>query len=103
MRAEREPNDDGFVHPIGTARKCLTTASKRLGMPHFTHHAFRHYFVTTCLEAGVPLPTITDWIGHQDGGALALSTYKHIRKDHSLKMAAMADFGSALQSLPVAA
>jgi integrase len=103
MRAERNPSDDDFVHPIGTARKCLTTACKRLGIPNFTHHDFRHYFVTTCLEAGVPLPTITDWIGHQDGGALALSTYKHIRKDHSLKMAAMVDFGSTLQSLPVAA
>jgi integrase len=41
MRTERTPNDDDFVHAIGTARKCLTTASTRLGMPHFTHHDFR--------------------------------------------------------------
>jgi integrase len=95
MKSEQNPHADDFVHPIQSGRKCLMTASRKLDIvPHFTHHDFRHYFVTTCLESGVPLPTITDWIGHQDGGALALSTYKHIRKDHSLKMAAIVDFGT---------
>jgi integrase len=104
MQAERNPRPDDFVHSIRSAKKCLITASHKLGIvPHFTHHDFRHYFVTTCLEAGVPLPTITDWIGHQDGGALALSTYKHIRKDHSLKMAAMVDFGTRPQAALIAA
>jgi integrase len=97
--AENQPRPEDFVFQIESAKKCLITASHKLGIiPHFTHHDFRHYFVTTCLEAGVPLPTITDWIGHQDGGALALSTYKHIRKDHSLKMAAMVDFGAPPQA-----
>jgi integrase len=102
--AENQPRPEDFVFQIQSAKKCLITASQKLGIvPHFTHHDFRHYFVTTCIEAGVPLPTITDWIGHQDGGALALSTYKHIRKDHSLKMAATVDFGRTAQSLPLAA
>ena len=104
MRAERNPIPEDFVHKIGTARKCLTTACKRLGFAQvFTHHDFRHFFVTTCLEAGVPLTTITDWIGHQDCGALALSTYKHIRKDHSLAMAAKVDFTSQHQGFLIAA
>jgi integrase len=101
LRAERNPNPEDFVHPVRSARKCLLTACAKLKIaPHFTHHDFRHYFVTTCLESGVPLPTITDWIGHQDGGALALSTYKHIRKDHSLKMAELVDFGSTREFVP---
>jgi integrase len=94
MKLSTNPKPEEFVHPIQSAKKCLITASHKLGIvQHFTHHDFRHYFVTTCLESGVPLPTITDWIGHQDGGALALSTYKHIRKEHSLKMATIVDFG----------
>jgi integrase len=98
MHAASDPKPNDFVHPIESAKKCLITAcnEKHLNIkPHFTHHDFRHYFVTTCIEAGVPIPTITDWIGHQDGGALALSTYKHIRKEHSLQMAALVDFGPA--------
>jgi integrase len=98
MRAASNPKADDFIHPIASAKKCLMTACDKNHLnikPHFTHHDFRHYFVTTCIEAGVPIPTITDWIGHQDGGALALSTYKHIRKEHSLQMAALVDFGPA--------
>jgi hypothetical protein len=57
-----------------------------LGFPHFTHHDFRHYFATTCIEEGVDIPTVSRWLGHSDGGALAMQRYGHLRREHSLAM-----------------
>jgi integrase len=54
-----------------------------LSLPHFHHHDFRHFFATTCIEAGVDIPTISRWLGHKDGGALAMRVYGHLREDHS--------------------
>ena len=57
-----------------------------LRYPHFTHHDFRHFFATTCIEAGVDIPTVSRWLGHKDGGALAMRVYGHLRKEHSFSM-----------------
>ncbi|MBM3832320.1 MAG: hypothetical protein FJ403_03390 [Verrucomicrobia bacterium] len=57
-----------------------------MGFPQFTHHDFRHFFATTCIESGVDIPTISRWLGHKDGGALAMKTYGHLRQEHSLAM-----------------
>jgi len=42
-----------------------------------THHDLRHLFATRCIEAGVDIPTVSRWLGHQDGGALCMKTYGH--------------------------
>jgi len=36
---------------------------------------FRHIFATTCIESGVDIPTVAGWLGHNDGGLLAMRTY----------------------------
>jgi integrase len=63
-----------------------SAACRNLGLPHFTHHDFRHFFATTCIESVVDIPTISRWLGHKDGGALAMKTYGHLRDEHSLAM-----------------
>jgi hypothetical protein len=35
----------------------------------------------------VDIPTVSRWLGHKDGGALAMKTYGHLRDEHSTKMA----------------
>ena len=47
---------------------------------------FRHYFATTCIEEGVDTPTVSRWLGHSDGGALAMQRYGHLRQEHSTAM-----------------
>jgi len=87
LKAQRkniQPTDT--VSQINDAKKCLQTACRNLGLPHFTHHDFRHFFATTCIESGVDIPTISRWLGHKDGGALAMKTYGHLRDEHSLAM-----------------
>lgn len=64
-------------------RQVLRSAETR-GYPGFTHHDFRHFFATTCIEAGVDIPTVSRRLGHKDGGALAMRIYGHLRQDHSL-------------------
>ncbi len=47
------------------------------------HHDLRHLFATTCIEAGVDIPTVSRRLGHKDGGALTMKTYGHLRDEHS--------------------
>jgi integrase len=83
LRDERQPKPEDFVTLSDSAKKCLQTACRRLGFPQFTHHDFRHFFATTCIEAGVDIPTVSRWLGHKDGGALAMRVYGHLRQEHS--------------------
>ena len=79
----RRPKPTDRISSNDSARKSLQTACRRLGYPQFTHHDFRHFFATTCIEAGVDIPTVSRWLGHKDGGALAMKVYGHLRQEHS--------------------
>jgi integrase len=35
------------------------------------------------IESGVDIPTVSRWLGHKDGGALAMRVYGHLRQEHS--------------------
>ncbi|MCU0782942.1 MAG: site-specific integrase [Verrucomicrobia bacterium] len=83
LHEERQPAPDDEVSPIKDAKTTLRKACKRLGLPAFSHHDFRHMFATTCIEAGVDIPTVSRWLGHKDGGALAMKVYGHLRDEHS--------------------
>ena len=94
LQKERSPKPGDRVSLHGSAKKCLETAARRLGMHKFHHHDFRHFFATTCIESGVDIPTVSRWLGHKDGGALAMRVYGHLRQQHSLTMAQLVQFGS---------
>jgi integrase len=79
----RQPKAADRISVNHSATKSLLTACRRLGYPHFTHHDFRHFFATTCIESGVDIPTVSRWLGHKDGGALAMRVYGHLRQEHS--------------------
>jgi integrase len=84
LRDERSPKSSDTINQIDSAKRCIATACRSLGYPHFTHHDFRHFFATTCIESGVDIPTVSRWLGHKDGGALAMRVYGHLRQEHSL-------------------
>jgi site-specific recombinase XerD len=52
-------------------------------------------FATTCIESGVDIPTVSRWLGHKDGGALAMKVYGHLREQHSSNMAQRVSFNAA--------
>ncbi len=80
------------VLAVSECEKALSRACKEAGTPRITHRDLRHLFATRCIESGVDIPTLSRWLGHQDGGALALKTYGHLRDDHSKEMAGKLKF-----------
>lgn len=71
---------------IKSPKGALQGACRRLGLGHLRVHDLRHFFATHCIERGVDVPTVARWLGHKDGGALAMKRYGHVRNEHSQKM-----------------
>ena len=98
--ARFHPEGKAFLDPtdpilrIKECQKTIDAACKRVGMQRITHHDFRHIFATTCIESGVDIPTVAGWLGHNDGGVLAMKTYGHLRPDHSQAAALKVQFGN---------
>jgi len=75
MKAERpEESRDAPVMRVFECQKSIDRASKILRIKRITHHDLRHLFATR-------------WLGHKDGGALAMKTYGHLRNEHSQALA----------------
>jgi integrase len=77
----------GSITQVGKCNEALARACKELAIAKLTHHDLRHLFATRCIESGVDIPTVSRWLGHKDGGALAMRTYGHLRNEHSQQMA----------------
>jgi integrase len=93
MRSERpgEPLDTK-VFRVAECQKSLDRAARKVGADRITHHDLRHLFATRCIESGVDIPTLSRWLGHKDGGALAMKTYGHLRREHSIAQAQRVTF-----------
>jgi integrase len=93
MRARRGPEPaDSHILRVKECLGALKSACRRVGIRHLTHHDLRHLFATSCIESGVDVPTVSRWLGHSDGGALAMKTYGHLRQEHSDTQAAKVHF-----------
>lgn len=77
---------------VSKCNEALARACKEIGIAKLTHHDLRHLFATRCIESGVDIPTVSRWLGHKDGGALAMKTYGHLRNEHSQAMAQKVKF-----------
>jgi integrase len=93
MRGEQgDESLDSKVFSVGECQKALDRACKKVGADRITHHDLRHLFATRCIESGVDIPTVSRWLGHKDGGALAMKTYGHLRCEHSIAQAQRVTF-----------
>lgn len=94
LKAQRGGNPTGKVFRTQCIKKVLESACSAVGTPRLTPHDCKHYFATRCLEnPKIDVPTVSRWLGHKDGGALAMKTYGHLRDEHSQKMAATVRIG----------
>ncbi len=95
LRAERpQAKNSDNVMAVNECQKSLDRACKKLEISRLTHHDLRHLFATRCIESGVDVPTVSRWLGHSDGGALAMKVYGHLRDHHSVAMAQKVSFSS---------
>jgi integrase len=93
MRGERADEPlSAQVFRVNEAQNAINSAACKLDIPRITHHDLRHLFATICIESGVDIPTVSRWLGHKDGGALAMKTYGHLRREHSLAQAQRVSF-----------
>jgi len=83
----KNPGDHLFR--IKGAETALRNACRRLNLPHYSQRSFRRMFITRAIELGVDVKVIAEWQGHKDGGKLILSTYSHVNRAHSDRMAAL--------------
>src|SRR5262249_43086149 len=88
MRAEcaREPLN-AKVFRVREAQKALDRACVKVGIDRITHHDLRHLFATRCIESGVDIPTVSRWLGHNDGRARDEKTYSDLRRERSIAQA----------------
>jgi site-specific recombinase XerD len=89
-RTQLKPSEKVFE--ASEALMSLRNACAAVGAKKMTHHDLRHLFATTCIESGVDVPTVAKWLGHVDGGVLAMETYGHVRPDHSNQAALKVSF-----------
>lgn len=93
MRSERADEPlTAKVFRVSEAQKAIDSACKKIGIARITHHDLRHLFATVCIESGVDIPTVSRWLNHKDGGALAMKTYGHLRREHSIAQAQRVTF-----------
>ena len=95
MRMLAERPDEAGTEKLFCVRECqksMDRAAEKVGMERITHHDLRHLFATICIESGVDIPTVSRWLGHKDGGALAMKTYGHLRREHSIAQAKKVSF-----------
>ena len=93
MKEKRiETEQNCMICKVGDISASMKKASTELGIEKLTHHDLRHLFATICIESGVDIPTVSRWLGHKDGGALAMRTYGHLRREHSLAQAQKVKF-----------
>lgn len=90
--ARKDENDDAKVFRVNEAQKAMDNAAKKVRVSRITHHDLRHLFATMCIESKVDIPTVANWLGHKDGGVLAMRTYGHLRREHSMEQAKMVRF-----------
>ena len=102
MAKRRHPDSD-FIFPSPrrgdadaptvTLNKALTKAREKAGIPDFTCHLCRHFFISMCVMSGIDFMTIAKWVGHQDGGVLIGKVYGHLSNEHAQRQAQRVNFG----------
>jgi len=80
-----KPNDKVMLRQ--RIDKALRRACQKVGIQNLRHHDLRHFFATKAVQAGVDMPTIAKWLGHADGGALAMKVYSNIMDEHIINSA----------------
>jgi len=101
LKAGPDWHDSGLVFSQQDGRplqgpdvaNAMRKESHRLGLPHVTPHGLRHLHASLLLREGLPLPEVSQRLGHAHSGITA-SVYSHaISADDS---AAVAAIGRAL-------
>ncbi len=86
--------------PATSLRDSFKLARKLAELPWVGFHDLRHYFASRAVMAGIDFKTISEWLGHQDGGVLLCKVYSHLLDGHKRDMAARLVFSPSIVTFP---
>ena len=92
-KKEDSPRDPAAV------RKLLRRVLERAGCPKIRFHDLRHTFVTTALEYGMDVKTLSAVVGHRSSST-TLNVYTHVTESMERQAAAKIDQGIGKQEAP---
>lgn len=58
-------NELGHYLDPGTVRKKLKAVAESIGITNFHPHCLRHTYASQAVKSGVPLPYLSDCLGHE--------------------------------------
>lgn len=74
---EIESNNPFSKLTLSTLKRKCDNACKKIGIDNFRIHDFRHSFASMCIDKGVPIEVISDYLGHENI-TTTLDTYGHL-------------------------
>lgn len=92
-KKEDSPRDPAAV------RKLLSRVLERAGCPKIRFHDLRHTFVTTALEYGMDVKTLSAVVGHRSSST-TLNVYTHVTESMERQAAVKIDQGIGKQEAP---
>jgi len=78
---------DDYVMPMKDGREALKKSCERLGLPSFSPHSLRHFFVTCSIQNGHDFITVAGQAGHADASVTA-KRYTQFDEVRSARLAA---------------
>ena len=90
QRGERDVHAQTFRESLKLVRAHAAKRDPHLGSKAF--HDLRHCFASYAVMAGVDFKTISEWLGHRDGGILVCKTYSHLTEKHKAAQAKRLNF-----------
>jgi len=81
--------------PAKTFRESLRLACAAAPVELFKFHDARHYFISTCVMAGIDFMSIAARVGHKDSGVLIGKVYGHLADEHRKRQARRLSFQPA--------
>lgn len=93
------PKKEDVPRDPAAVRKLLSRILKRAQCPKVRFHDLRHTFVTTALEYGMDVKTLSAVVGHRSSST-TLNVYTHVTKAMERQAAAKIDQGIGKQEAP---
>jgi len=109
MAAQRVPDSEWLFpspqrgetdRPTKTFRESFLIARAKAKLNWAGFHDLRHYFASMAVMSGIDFKTISEWLGHQDGGMLLGRTYSHLLPEHKQRMAERLVFSPTVIKFP---
>ena len=100
QRGEKDIHAQTFRESLKLVRAHAAKKAPHLATKAF--HDLRHCFASYCVMSGIDFKTVSEWLGHRDGGALVCKVYSHLSDAHKREQARKVNFGPAIVEPEVA-